>query len=112
MCAVAAQLLVSVVRGGGASSGGNLPHTGVSPTRSAEDQPLPTCPETMVRQMAEHVELNPRAPPMREALPFDFPHFEISNDVPTDSELRKVVRVLKNGRAGGATGMRAKHIKV
>jgi hypothetical protein len=50
---------------------------------------------------------------MREALPFDFPHFEISNDVPTDSELRKVVRVLKNGgRAGGATGMRAKHIKV
>jgi len=66
----------------------------------------------MVRQMAEHVELNPRAPPMREALPFDFPHFEISNDVPTDSELRKVVRVLKNGRAGGATGMRAKHIKV
>jgi hypothetical protein len=49
---------------------------------------------------------------MGEALPFNFPHFKISDDMPTDSELRKVVGGLRDGRAGGATGMKAKHIKV
>ncbi len=78
----------------------------------AEDQPPPACPETMVRQMAERVDLYARAPPMGEALPFNFPHFKISNNMPTDSELRKVVGGLRNGRAAGATGMKAEHIKV
>jgi len=32
--------------------------------------------------------------------------------MPTDSEVRKVVGKLRNGRAGGATGMKAEHIKV
>jgi hypothetical protein len=80
--------------------------------RLAEDQPPPTCPETMVRQMAERMELYARAPLMGEALPFIIPHFEISDDMPTDSELRKVVGGLRNGRATGATRMKAKHIKV
>ncbi len=78
----------------------------------AEDQPPPTSPKTMVRQMAKHVELYARAPPMGEALPFNFPHFEISNDMPKDSEIQKVVGGLRNGQAGGATGMKAEHIKV
>ena len=60
--------------------------------RSAEDQPSPACPETMVRQVAKRVELYKRVSPMG-ALPFNFPHFEISDDMPTDSELRKVVGV-------------------
>jgi hypothetical protein len=59
--------------------------------RLAEDQPPPASPKTMVRQTAEHVELYARAPPMGEALLFKFPHFEISNDMPTDSEMQKVV---------------------
>jgi hypothetical protein len=80
--------------------------------RSVEDRPPPACPETMVRQTAEKVELYARAPPMGEALPFNFPHFKISDDMPTDSEVRTVVRGLRNGRAGGATGMKAEHIKV
>ena len=80
--------------------------------RSAEDRPPPACPETMVRQTAERVELYARAPPMGCALPFRFPHFEISDGMPTDSEVRMVVGKLRNGRAGGATGMKAEHIKV
>ncbi len=40
--------------------------------RSAEDRPPPACPETMVKQMAECVELYVMAPPMGEALPFNF----------------------------------------
>jgi hypothetical protein len=65
--------------------------------RSAKDQPPPTCPETMVKQTAGHVDLYARAPPMELALPHNFPHFEISNDMPTDSEMCTVVRELKNG---------------
>jgi hypothetical protein len=80
--------------------------------RLAEDQPPPASPKTMVKQMAEHVKLYARAPPMGEALLFKFPHFEISNDMPTDSEVQKVVGGLRDGQAGGATGMKAKHIKV
>ncbi len=78
----------------------------------AEDRPPPASPKTMVRQTAEHVELYARAPPMGEALPFNFPHFEISDDMPTDSEIRKVVGGLRNGQAGGAPGMKTEHIKV
>ncbi len=80
--------------------------------RLAEGRPPPPSPKTMVRQMAERVESYTRAPPMGEALPFNFPHFEISDDMPKDSEIRKVVGGLRNGRAGGATGMKAEHIKV
>jgi hypothetical protein len=49
---------------------------------------------------------------MGEALLFNFPHFKISDNMPTDSELRKVVGGLWNGQAAGATWMKAEHIKV
>jgi hypothetical protein len=64
--------------------------------RSAEDQPPPACPETMVGQTAECVELYARAPPMGAVLPFSFPHLAILDDVPTDSEVCTVVGRLKN----------------
>ncbi len=49
---------------------------------------------------------------MGEALPFNFPHFEICDDMPTDSEIQKVVGGLRNGQARGATRMKVEHIKV
>jgi hypothetical protein len=64
--------------------------------RLAEDQPPPASPKIMVRQMAKHVELYARAPPMGEALPFNFLHFEIFDIMPTDSEIQKVVGGLRN----------------
>ncbi len=67
--------------------------------RLAEDQPPPASPKTMVKQTAERVELYARAPSKGEALPFDFPHFEISDDMPKDSEIQKVVGGLRNGQA-------------
>ncbi len=45
------------------------------------------------------------------ALPHNFLHFEISNNMPTDSEIRTVVRGLQNRQATRATGVRAKHLK-
>ena len=61
--------------------------------------------------MAKRVELYERAAPMGAPLPFNFPFFEISNNMPTDLEVHAVVQRLKNGQAGGATGMKAKHLK-
>ncbi len=64
--------------------------------RSAEEQPQPACPEIMVKQIAKQVELYAGAPPMGAALPFNFPHFVIPDDMPTDEEVQKVVRGLQN----------------
>ena len=79
--------------------------------RSAEDRPPPACPETMSKPMAKRVNLYEKAAPMGGPLPFNFPFFKISDNMPTDSEVRTVVRGLKNERAGRATGMKAKHLK-
>ncbi len=38
--------------------------------------------------------------------------FNICNNIPRNSEIREVVRELRNGRAAGATGLQAEHIKV
>jgi hypothetical protein len=48
---------------------------------------------------------------MGTSLPFNFPYFEIPDGIPTDKEIRAVVLGLKNGRAAGATGMRAEYVK-
>jgi hypothetical protein len=79
--------------------------------RLAEDQPPLACPETMSKPMAKRVNLYEKAAPMGGPLPFNFPFFKISDNMPTDSEVRTVVRGLKNERAGRATGMKAKHLK-
>jgi hypothetical protein len=44
-------------------------------------------------------------------LPLHLTPVKIDNDVPTDSEIRIVAGGLTNGRAGGASGMRAEHVK-
>ncbi len=46
---------------------------------------------------------------MGAALRFNFLHFKISDNMPTDSEVQMMV--LRNGQAVGATGMKAKHLK-
>jgi hypothetical protein len=71
----------------------------------AENRPPPACPEMMAKQMVKCVELYTRAPPMGTPLPFNFPYFEIPDGVPTNDEIRAVVSGLKNGQAGGASGM-------
>ena len=44
-------------------------------------------------------------------LPLHLIPVEIDNNVPMDSEIRIVAGGLPNGRAGGALGMRAEHVK-
>jgi hypothetical protein len=64
--------------------------------RSAKDQPPPACYNTMVKQTAERVELYARAPPMGPPLPYNFPFFAIPDGLPSDAEVREVVRGLRN----------------
>ncbi len=61
--------------------------------------------------MAKRIEFYARAPLMGAALPHNFPHFKIFDNMPTDSKMCTVVRGLQNGQATGATGMRSKHLK-
>ena len=77
----------------------------------AEDRLPPACPETMDKQTAKGVELYEKVAPMGGPLSCNFPFFEISDDMPTDSEVRTVAWRLKNGWAGGATRMKAGHHK-
>ncbi len=48
---------------------------------------------------------------MGPSLTFNFPYFEIPDGLLTDKEIRAIVLGLKKGRAAGATGMRAEHVK-
>ncbi len=45
------------------------------------------------------------------AMRFNVEPSAVPDAAPTDSELRAVVGKLRNGRAAGATGIKAKHIK-
>jgi hypothetical protein len=65
----------------------------------------------MERQTSERVDLYARRQSPGDPLPLHLTPVEIDDDVPTDSELRTVVGGLTNGRAGGALGMRAEHVK-
>jgi hypothetical protein len=64
--------------------------------RSAEDRAPKPCPETLAAQTEERIQLY-TAP--------------VPDAAPMDSELRAVVGQLHNGRAAGATGLKAEHIK-
>ncbi len=79
--------------------------------RLAEDQSPPACPETMVKQTAKQVELYAKVTPMGAPLLFNFHYFAVPDGVPTNNEVHKVVRGLQNGQVGGATRMKAEHLK-
>ena len=50
--------------------------------------------------------------PPGESIPINVEPFEVDDAVPTDSEIRGVVKGMKNGRAGGSGGITAEHIKL
>ena len=69
--------------------------------------------QTMEKQTAERVELYTKVPreELRAPLPINVEPFPISDAVPSEWEIREAVARLKNGRTGGASGMRAEDIK-
>jgi hypothetical protein len=61
--------------------------------------------------MLEWVDLYARRESPGDPLPINVTPVVINHDVPTDGELRQVAGKLMNGRAVGASGMRAEHVK-
>ncbi len=79
--------------------------------RSAEDRPPKPCRETLAKQTQERIDLYAARIPHGEMLPFHVDPAPVPDAAPTDSELQMVVGQLRNGRAAGATGMKAEHLK-
>jgi hypothetical protein len=76
----------------------------------AEDQAPKPCPETLAKQTEERIQLYTAVHPPGWAMRFNVDPSNVPDAASTDSELRAVVGSLRNGRAAGATGMRAKHL--
>jgi hypothetical protein len=68
--------------------------------------------DMLVQQTEERIALYSHAPHPGGPLPINVQPFDICNNIPTDSEIREVVRELWDGRAAGAMGLQAEHIKV
>jgi hypothetical protein len=70
------------------------------------------CPQTVVRQREEWIELYWRQDSPGDSLPINLQSTMIPNTVPFDHMIRDMAQDLRNGRAGGASKMRIKDIKV
>ena len=79
--------------------------------RSAEDRAPKPCPETLTKQTEERIQLYIAVPPPGWAMRFNVDPSVVPDAAPTDSELRAVMGKLQNGRAAGAMGMKAEHLK-
>jgi hypothetical protein len=79
---------------------------------TVEDRAPKASHDTLVQQTEERIALYSRVPPPGGPLPINVQPFNICNDIPSDLEIREVVRELRNGWAAGVTGLQAEHIKV
>ena len=79
--------------------------------RQAEEKGPKPCYLGMEVQTKERVELYTKVPSPGESIPINVDPFPIKDDTPTDEEIRETVRGLRNGRAGGASKIRAEDVK-
>ena len=79
--------------------------------RVAEDRAPKPCYKAMAKQTSKRAELYARVQPPGEPIPINIQPFDIDDLVPKESKIQAVVRGLRNGRAGGVSGIKAKHIK-
>ena len=79
--------------------------------RTVEDRAPNPCCETLETQTREREELYAKRTPPGEPIPINVDPFEIRDETPEDDEIRAVVKALKPGRAGGASKIRAEHMK-
>jgi hypothetical protein len=79
--------------------------------RAALETQAKPCYHTMERQTSERVNLYARRISPGDPLPIHVDRIEINDDAPLDGEIRIAASELSNGRAAGASGMRAEHVK-
>ena len=69
------------------------------------------CKQMMERQTEERVELYRKRVSPRAPIPINITPVNILDSTPSDVKIRAAVKKSTNGRAGGASKMRAKHLK-
>jgi hypothetical protein len=79
--------------------------------RAASETTTRPCPQTMVKQTAERVDLYRQRDPPGEPLPINIDLIPVDDRTPSKGEIRVAVVGLSNGRAGGTSGMRAEDVK-
>ncbi len=79
--------------------------------RVASETMARPCPQTMVQQMEERVELYWRQDSLGEPLPINLQGPTIPDEVPSDCKIRDAARDLPSGCVGGVSKMRAEDIK-
>ena len=79
--------------------------------RAATEVEARPCFQMMERQTAERVALYTRRTSPGEPLPINITPVPLPGDASTDSEVRVAAGELSNGRSGGASKMRAEHVK-
>ncbi len=79
--------------------------------RAALETTTCPCPQTMVKQTAEHVNLYTRRDSPREPLPININPIPVNDGTPSKGEIWVAVAGLSNGHAGSASGMRAEDVK-
>ena len=65
----------------------------------------------MIVQTIEREKLYAKVEPPGAPIPINVEPLNINDTTPMEAEIRAVVKGLKNGRAGGVSGIQAKHIK-
>jgi hypothetical protein len=79
--------------------------------RAATEMQAKPCYQMMEHQTSERVDLYARRESPGNPLPINVTPVKINDDVLSNGKLQEVVGELTNGRAAGASGMRADHIK-
>jgi hypothetical protein len=79
--------------------------------RAASETTTRPCPQTMVKQTAGGINLYRQQDPPGEPLPINIDPIPVDDGTPSEGEIRVAVAGLSNGRAGGASGMRAEDVK-
>ena len=79
--------------------------------RNASETQAKPCHQIMERQTDERVEPYAERAAYGKEFPENGMPFGINNDTPTEGELRTAVSQLSHGRCGGASEIRAEHIK-
>jgi hypothetical protein len=80
--------------------------------KAATDRAPKASKMSLAAQTAERVTLYGRVASKGDPIPIHVNKADILDDIPSDGELRAIVRELQNGRAAGATGLQAEYIKV
>ena len=79
--------------------------------RAASNRAPKPCRQTLEQQTRERVELYAGVENPGDTVRINVQPYDVRDDVPADAKLRSVVRGMRNGRAGGASRMRAEDLK-